>query len=125
MKPSITRAPSFRPLFAISTSPSRCSAASRHCARSKPYGQTAFSSTPRPHGTPGMHERAAELGVRASAFLVEPDRANLESLADLVAKGQLTAHIDTLLPLEQAADAHRLIAQGKTTGKIVLTVADV
>ncbi|MFE7800274.1 NADP-dependent oxidoreductase [Nocardia sp. NPDC057440] len=49
--------------------------------------------------TPGMYKRAAELGVRASAFLVEPDRANLESLADLVAKGQLTAHIGGLLPL--------------------------
>ncbi|MEV6426975.1 zinc-binding dehydrogenase [Nocardia sp. NPDC051463] len=60
----------------------------------------------------------------ASGFLVEPDRANLESLAVLVAKGQSTAHIGALVPWEQAADAHRLIAQGTTIGKIVLTVAD-
>ncbi|WP_433733638.1 NADP-dependent oxidoreductase [Nocardia sp. CA-129566] len=74
--------------------------------------------------TPGMDERAAELGVRASTFLVEPDRADLESLTDLVEKNQLRPHVETVLPLEQAAEAHRLIEQGRTTGKIVLTVAE-
>lgn len=74
--------------------------------------------------TPGMYERAAELGVRASTFLVEPDRADLESLTDLVEKNQLRPHVETVLPLEQVAEAHRLIEQGRTTGKIVLTVAE-
>lgn len=74
--------------------------------------------------TPGMYERAAELDVRASTFLVEPDRADLESLTDLVEKKQLRPHVETVLPLEQAAEAHRLIEQGRTTGKIVLTVAE-
>lgn len=74
--------------------------------------------------TPGMDKRATELGVRASSFLVEPDRADLESLTDLVEKNQLRPHVETVLPLEQAAEAHRLIEQGRTTGKIVLTVAE-
>ncbi|MFI9504487.1 NADP-dependent oxidoreductase [Nocardia sp. NPDC052566] len=74
--------------------------------------------------TRGMYKRAAQLGVRASAFLVEPDRAELEAIAELVANKQLTAHIDAVFPLERAAEAHRLIRQERTTGKIVLSVAD-
>ncbi|WP_325097753.1 zinc-binding dehydrogenase [Nocardia gipuzkoensis] len=74
--------------------------------------------------TPGMHKRATQLGVRASGFLVEPDRANLEAIADLAAKRELAAHIETVFPLERAADAHRSIELHRTTGKIVLTVTD-
>ncbi|MFE9320323.1 NADP-dependent oxidoreductase [Nocardia sp. NPDC052278] len=74
--------------------------------------------------TPGMAKRASELGVRASGYLVEPDRADLEALTDLIEKGQLRPHVESVLPLEQAAEAHRLIEQGRTTGKIVLTVSD-
>ncbi len=71
-----------------------------------------------------MHKRATQLGVRASGFLVEPDRANLEAIADLAAKRELAAHIETVFPLERAADAHRSIELHRTTGKIVLTVTD-
>jgi NADPH:quinone reductase-like Zn-dependent oxidoreductase len=74
--------------------------------------------------TPGMAKRAAELGVRASGFLVEPDHAGLSALGELVRKGAVKVHIDTELPLAQAVEAHRLIAGGRTTGKIVLTVGD-
>ncbi|MEV0292438.1 NADP-dependent oxidoreductase [Nocardia sp. NPDC050710] len=74
--------------------------------------------------TPGMYKRAAELGVRASGFLVEPDHTGLEALADLVADKKLRVHVDTVLPLEEAAEAHRIIAAGRTTGKVVLTVSD-
>lgn len=72
--------------------------------------------------TPGLERRAAELGVRASGFLVEPDHAGLVALADLVRKGELKVHVEAELPLAQAAEAHRLISQGRTTGKIVLTM---
>lgn len=74
--------------------------------------------------TPGLHERAAELGVRARNFLVDPDGGALESLADLVRQGRLTVHIDAQFPLEEWAQAHTLVATGKTTGKIVLNVAE-
>ncbi|HEX2314071.1 MAG TPA: NADP-dependent oxidoreductase [Thermomonospora sp.] len=73
--------------------------------------------------TPGLHERAAELGVRAAGYLVDPDGAGLEALADLVRRGLLTVHVERRFPLADAAGAHELIAEGRTTGKIVLDVA--
>lgn len=74
--------------------------------------------------TPGLAGRAAQLGVRALTYLVEPDTEGLESLADLVRRGQLRLHVANELPLERAAEAHHLIATGRTTGKVVLHVAD-
>ncbi|WP_067842154.1 NADP-dependent oxidoreductase [Nocardia lijiangensis] len=74
--------------------------------------------------TPGLLERADELGVRATGYLVDPDGAGLEALADLVRTRQLRVHVDQELPLAEAAKAHELIAQGRTAGKIVLNVAE-
>lgn len=74
--------------------------------------------------TPGLHRRAAELGVRAVAYLVDPDDAGLEALADLVAWGRLRVHLDAVFPLEEAARAHDHVAGGRTTGKVVLTVGE-
>ncbi|RBO93807.1 NADP-dependent oxidoreductase [Nocardia puris] len=73
--------------------------------------------------TPGMTARAAELGVRAAGFLVEPDHAGLAALARLVDEDRLSVHIDSELPLARAAEANQLVGRGHTTGKIVLTVA--
>lgn len=72
--------------------------------------------------TEGMAERAAELGVRATWFLVEPDAAGLEELARLVADGRLAVHVSARFPLAEVAAAHASIAEGHTIGKIVLTV---
>ena len=44
----------------------------------------------------------------------------LERCATLFEQGALEVHISHVLPLEKAADAHRLIEAGHTTGKIVL-----
>lgn len=74
--------------------------------------------------TPGMHERAAELGVRATGYLVDPDGAGMENLAGLIRDGLLKVHVERELPLADAAEAHRMIATGRTTGKVVLNVAD-
>ncbi|MFJ2748648.1 MULTISPECIES: NADP-dependent oxidoreductase [unclassified Streptomyces] len=62
-------------------------------------------------------------GVHASWVLVEPDLAGLREIAALVEQGLLKPLVDTVLPLEQAARAHEIGEQGRTTGKIVLTVA--
>jgi SAM-dependent methyltransferase len=59
-----------------------------------------------------MDERAAQRGVRASAFLVEPDAAGLETLAELFRAGRLIVHIDRELPLAEAATAQRIVAKG-------------
>lgn len=72
--------------------------------------------------TPGMHERAAERGVRARDYLVEPDAAALQQIADLAHKGLLRVHIAQQLPLADAARAQQIVSEGRTSGKIVLTV---
>jgi len=61
-------------------------------------------------------------GLRALGVVVEPDGNALEELAALVERGALRVRVDETFPLERAADAHRLGEQGRTTGKIVLTV---
>lgn len=63
---------------------------------------------------------AAQNGLRAAFMLVEPDRSDLEILADLADNGQLTVHVDTVFPLSEVADAHRLGERGRTIGKIIL-----
>jgi NADPH2:quinone reductase len=47
----------------------------------------------------------------------------LERRAALFEQGTLKVHISRILPLEQAADAHRLIEAGHTIGKIVLHIS--
>jgi NADPH2:quinone reductase len=42
--------------------------------------------------------------------------------AELIEAGELRVHVDTTFPLERAAEAHALVASGKTMGKVVLNV---
>ncbi|MGZ3113391.1 NADP-dependent oxidoreductase [Streptomyces sp. H62] len=65
---------------------------------------------------------AAPEGVRAMWMLVEPDHHGLREIAALVERGSLKPVVETVLPLAQAAKAHEIGEQGRTTGKIVLTV---
>lgn len=53
---------------------------------------------------------------------VRPDTADLVELGRMADKGELKIHIEREFPLEQAADAWRLNEEGRTRGKIVLTV---
>lgn len=46
----------------------------------------------------------------------------LEECAKLIDADQLSVKVSRVLPLEQAAQAHRLIESGSTTGKIVLSI---
>ncbi|WP_455351604.1 NADP-dependent oxidoreductase [Streptomyces sp. SYSU K217416] len=77
---------------------------------------------PSPDAVPPAAEAEAHR-VRTGFTLVEPDYAGLLEIAALAGAGKLRAEIDTVLPLEQAAKAHELGEAGRTTGKIVLTVA--
>jgi len=69
----------------------------------------------------GLREAAAGR-VRVEGILVEPDRGGMEALASLIAKEKLRPHVERTFPLTEAGEAHRLSEQGRTLGKIVLTV---
>jgi NADPH:quinone reductase-like Zn-dependent oxidoreductase len=56
--------------------------------------------------------------VRVAGILVEPDRVGMEALAAM----KLKPHVERTFPLAEAARAHELGEQGRTRGKIVLTV---
>jgi len=66
--------------------------------------------------------RTRAAGRRFAGLSVEPDYPGLEALAGLVDSGQLRVHLQTTLPLTEAAKAHQLLESGRTTGKIVLTI---
>jgi NADPH:quinone reductase-like Zn-dependent oxidoreductase len=76
---------------------------------------------PRPDD-PDVEARAAELGVRTGWTLVEPDRGGLLAIAELVEAGKLRVEVAHVLPLAEAAEAHRLGESNRTTGKLVLAV---
>ncbi|KJS62147.1 NADP-dependent oxidoreductase [Streptomyces rubellomurinus] len=90
--------------------------------RSLRPGGTLVSIEPPTEAFPLAEAEAA--GVRAVFVLVEPDQQGLREISRLVGSGRLRVLVDTVLPLERAADAHRLGELGRTTGKIVLSVTD-
>lgn len=59
------------------------------------------------------------LGLHAARLA---QRRILEAGTKLMEQGQLKIHVSQELPLGQAADAHRLLETGHTTGKIVLRI---
>ncbi len=57
-------------------------------------------------------------------ILIRDNGDRMRLLGDLFNTGRLTAHVSHTLPLEDAAEAHRLLASGEAGGgKIVLTVS--
>lgn len=63
-------------------------------------------------------------GVRVNPFLVEPDGHALTGIAEIIDAGAVHVEVARTLPLAEAAEAHRLLAAGRTKGKIVLKVTD-
>ncbi|OKJ71749.1 NADP-dependent oxidoreductase [Streptomyces sp. CB02460] len=53
---------------------------------------------------------------------VRPDADDLAHLAELAEQGIVTVHVDRVYPLAETAAAQRLNAEGRTRGKIVVTV---
>ena len=72
-------------------------------------------------GVAAIRERAGDR-VRVVGMLVEPDRANLEEIAELAGVGALRVHVSETFPLVDAARAHEVGETGRTQGKLVLTV---
>ncbi|MFG1994684.1 NADP-dependent oxidoreductase [Actinoplanes sp. NPDC048988] len=68
-----------------------------------------------------LEEVGAQQAKRARFMIVEADAAGMTSLATLADTGRLRVEVASVLPLKDAAEAHRLGEQGHLTGKIVLT----
>ncbi len=63
---------------------------------------------------------AESQGKHAQGYTVHPDAKQLQTLLDYVADQQLRIKIQSRFPLDQVGEAHRLLEQGRTGGKIIL-----
>jgi NADPH:quinone reductase-like Zn-dependent oxidoreductase len=81
-----------------------------------------FIVVPSAAGVGSLEELAGER-VRVTGILVEPDRAGLEAIAELVASNALRPHVSRTFPLEDATRAHEVGETGRTQGKLVLTIS--
>ncbi len=68
-----------------------------------------------------VDSRAEELG--GATLWLRPNADDLAELARRADAGEVRVFVDRVLPLEQAAEAWRLSQEGRTRGKIVLSVA--
>ncbi|TFV89878.1 NADP-dependent oxidoreductase [Blastococcus sp. CT_GayMR16] len=64
----------------------------------------------------------AVLDLGGRYVFVRPDQHDLEELGRMADAGQLRVSIAKAFPLEQIADAHRLVAGGHVRGKVVVTL---
>jgi NADPH:quinone reductase-like Zn-dependent oxidoreductase len=82
-------------------------------------------------GTPGIVVRTAILGPlfglltskRMGLLIYKPSAADLERLAALALKGKVVPVIDSIHPLENAAEAMRRLGEGHALGKVVVAVS--
>ncbi|OBF91894.1 alcohol dehydrogenase [Mycobacterium sp. 852014-52450_SCH5900713] len=85
----------------------------------RPGGRLVTLSAPPPAGV------ADEYGVRATFFIVTPNRDQLVELAALVDRGQLRVEIAETFPLEQGREAFESGGRpGRRPGKTVIVVRD-
>lgn len=62
----------------------------------------------------------AQRGIKVDVVVAHPDGPRLADLLARGASGELTARVRAVVPLDQAADAHRAMAKGGLRGRCVL-----
>ena len=72
---------------------------------------------------PTMQAEAEARGIRATGYSVVPDARSLAVIGRLIDDGAVRVHVERELPLEQGAEAHRLLEAGHVRGKVVLRVS--
>ncbi len=72
--------------------------------------------------SPPPKEQAKAQSVRALFFIVQPNRAELIQIGDLIDAGQVQPVIETVFPLSEARQAFERALSGHTRGKIILRV---
>ena len=65
--------------------------------------------------------RIKEIGGKY--WFVRPDADDLRALGGLVDEGRLRVHVERTFPLDEAAEAHRLIEGGHMRGKLALEIS--
>ena len=63
---------------------------------------------------------APERAITVDVVVAHPDGPRLADLLERTASGELPARVHAVLPLDQAADAHRAVAKGGVRGRYVL-----
>ena len=69
-----------------------------------------------------IKEKATAKGINGYFFMVSPNEKDIQSIADLLAKGIIKPHVSKTFPFEEMAAAHETLATGRTLGKIVVTI---
>lgn len=91
----------------------------RSIACTRPFGRIAHILPPGGDLAGGYPKNLTLHGV----FLTR-ERRRLEEMTPLLERGAIRPIVDTILPLERVADAHRRLDSGHGRGKIVLRVAE-
>jgi NADPH:quinone reductase-like Zn-dependent oxidoreductase len=63
-------------------------------------------------------------GQPVSSFLAQPNQADLQTIAELLASGSVRSVIDRTYPLAETADAIRYLETGRARGKVVIVVEE-
>lgn len=66
---------------------------------------------------------ATQHDVSASFCFIQPNREQLEKLAELADAGQLKVNIDSEFGLDQVSEAHTRSETGRAQGKIIINVS--
>ena len=67
-------------------------------------------------------KKADERNVKLSLQLVSNNGTDMQTFADMFAKGVLKTHISAIFPFAEMAKAHTRVETGRTVGKIVVTL---
>lgn len=73
-------------------------------------------------GLVGFALRCMARGVTFRYVVRKPDADDLAELTALIEAGKLEPVVDSVMPLEQVVDAHKLSESGRARGKIILAV---
>lgn len=69
-----------------------------------------------------ISEKAQARGINGFFFLVSSNGDDMKSVADLLSKGIVKAHVSQTFPFEEMGKAHLQVESGKTKGKVVVTL---
>lgn len=73
---------------------------------------------------PATGQAAEAHGARGTFFSANSSAEQLAEIGRMIDGGQVKTHVETILPLSEARQAHEMSQSGHTRGKIVLQVAD-